>query len=195
MSLLNTSSLGVVAIWTCSSVIALNLVIPAATLVLKVAAARISSAEPVVGIGIMPGLLRSVLPCVRVSGGAMPAAVVGSAAALAFSSARTRRLSSCTEWWTSSTSLRVGRPAGSTMLSIISRSASRKVMPWRNSSPWAARNGSERCVSSRVWLAISSHSLSASFGWFGAWPARDSFWYSLAKRWLASCQAPAATAS
>ena len=25
--------------------------------------------------------------------------------------------------------------------------------------------------------------------------ARDSFWYSLAKRWLASCQAPAATAS
>ena len=32
-------------------------------------------------------------------------------------------------------------------------------------------------------------------GWAGAWPARDSFWYSLAKRWLASCQAPAATAS
>ena len=43
---MNTTSLGVVAIWTCSSVIALNLVIPAATLVLKVAAARISSAEP-----------------------------------------------------------------------------------------------------------------------------------------------------
>ena len=74
MSLRNTSSLGVVAIWTCSSVIELSLVIPAATLVLKAAAARISSAEPAVGIGIMPGLLPSLLACVRRADGALPAA-------------------------------------------------------------------------------------------------------------------------